>query len=104
MSWTINNLTAPDSYTPAATLTNLPNVTRITIDAVNQAIVWQLQQADQRSGLSTEGTWGPETFMLPGSKPLFRSNIRGFRFRAAILAAQLPAGGLQAQVTVEAIG
>ncbi len=103
MSWAINNLTAPDAYTPGSTLDNLPAISRVNLDVVNAAIYWQLKQANG-TGLSTEGSWGQEVFMLPGSRPLLRQNIIGIRFRAAVVAAQLPSGAAQAQVTVEAIG
>jgi hypothetical protein len=102
VSWAINNLTAPDTYTQASTLDNLPTINRVNIDAVNASIYWQLKQVSG-TGLYTEGSWGPEVFMLPGSRPLYRPGIIGIRFRAAVPAAQLPTGGSQAQVTVEAI-
>lgn len=103
MSWAINNLTAPDTYTPASTLDGLPRISRANLDVVNAAIYWQLKQANG-TGLATEGTWGQEVFMTPGSRPLLRAGIVGIRFRAAVTAAQLPSGASQAQVTVEAVG
>lgn len=103
MAWAINNLTAPDAYTQASTLDNLPDVPSINIDTANQAIYWQVRQVRSRSGLFTEGTWQEETYMLPGSRSIYRVGIRGFRFRAATPAAQLPAGSSQAQVTAEAV-
>lgn len=103
MAWAINNLTAPDSYTDASTLQNLPFPGSINIDTQNAPIFWQVQQVSSRSGLNTEGTWQEETYMLPGSRSLYRGGIRGFRFRAAIPLAQLPAGQPQAQVTAEAV-
>lgn len=102
MSWAINNMTAPDAYTAASTLDNLPYPGSVNIDVANSSIYWQVKQVLSRSGLSTEGTWQEETFMLPGSRSIYRPGIRGFRFRAAIPAAQLPATGTQAQVTAEA--
>jgi hypothetical protein len=102
MSWALNNVTAPDAYSAAATLDNLPFPTRLNIDVANQAIYWQLKQSTG-SGLSTEGTWGQEVYMTPGSRTLFRSGVRGVRVRAAVTAANLPAGSTQAHVTVEAV-
>lgn len=102
MSWPLNNQTAPDTYTPASTLDNLPFPTRVNIDVANQAIYWQLKQASG-SGLSTEGTWGQEVYMTPGSRTLSRTGIRGIRVRAAITAANLPAGATPARVTIEAV-
>lgn len=103
-SWALNNITAPDAYTAASTLSNLPFPSRINLDVVNQGIYWQLQQAAGPGGLSTSGTWGQEVFMSPGSRSLRRSGVRGIRVRAAVPAANLPSSGLQAQVTIEAIG
>lgn len=101
MAWALNNITAPDSYTPAATLLNLNGVTRINIDVTNQGIYWQLQRATG-TGLFTEGSWDQEVFMANGSRSLFRTGITGVRIRAATPAASLPSGSSQAQVTVEA--
>jgi hypothetical protein len=103
MGWALNNITAPDSYTQTATLAHLPPIARINLDVANNAIYWQLQQA-RGTGLYTEGGWGPEVYMAPGSRSLYRPGTTGIRIRAAIPAAQLPAGAQQAQVTIEAIG
>lgn len=103
MAWAINNLTAPDTYTPSSTLDNLSAVQSVNIDTQNQSIYWQVKQINTPSGLYTEGSWQEETYMLPGSRSIYRANVQGFRFRAAIPAAQLPAGQPQAQVTVEAV-
>jgi len=102
MSWALNNITAPDAYTAASTLTNLKGVTRINLDVTNAGIYWQLQRSSHPSGLYTEGSWDTEVFMSSGSRSLFRGGITGFRVRAAVPAASLPAGVSQAQVTVEA--
>lgn len=103
MNWTLNNVTAPDSYSPAATLDNLPPVS-INFQIFNQGIYAQIRQISSPTQLYTEGTWSEETLILPSSGPIYRQQVRGFRFRAAIPAANLPAGALQAQVTVEAYG
>lgn len=101
-SFPLNNITAPDAYTAAATLEQLPVLEHINLDVVNAAIYWSLKQS---SNLATDvtGTWQPEVFMLPGSRTLRRAGMVGIRVRAAVPAAQLPAGASQAQVTVEAI-
>jgi hypothetical protein len=101
-SWALNNITAPDFYTDAATLNNLPWPQRINLDVANQAIWWQVSEVDARA-LYTEARWTGETYMTPGSRTLLRAGLRGIRFRAAIPAAQIPAGTYQAQVTAEAI-
>ncbi|HET7047859.1 MAG TPA: hypothetical protein VFI54_06265 [Solirubrobacteraceae bacterium] len=103
MSWALNNITAPDAYTSASTLQNLPFPGRVNLDVTNQAIYWQLQQASGPTGMNTEGTWQREVFMGPGSRTLFRAGVRGIRVRAAVPAASLPAGATQARVTIEAI-
>lgn len=101
MAWALNNVTAPDQYSDAATLQNLNGVTRLNIDVANQAIFWQLK-LPRGSNLFTEAAWDQEVFMLPGSRSLFRPGVVGVRIRAAIPAAHLPVGGSPAQVTVEA--
>ncbi len=103
MAWAINNLTAPDAVSAASTLDNLSGVVGVNMDVANQAIYWQVKQVTSPGRLYTEGTWGEPTFMLPGSRSLYRTDVRGFRFWAATPAAQLPAGDIQAQVTVEAV-
>lgn len=98
MAYTLNAVTAPDHYTPAATIQGTP-IQRIIIDVVNQAIYWQIQDA-----LLGQGTWqeDAETYMLPGSRVILEPTT-GVRIRAAIPAANLPAGATQAVVTVRAI-
>lgn len=96
-TWTLNNVTTADGYTPANTLDNLPFPSRINVDVTNAAIYWQLKQAAGPGGLSTEGTWQNEVFMAQGSRPLFRTGVRGIRVRSA-------KAGTPAQVTVEAVG
>ena len=101
MAWALNNITAPDAYNSAQTLLNLNGVSRINIDVANQGIYWQLQRSSG-TRLYTEGSWDTEVFMAPGSRSLFRANVTGVRIRAAVPAANLPAGSNQAVVTVEA--
>lgn len=101
MNWSLNNVTAPDNYASTSTLDNLPPAS-VNVQVVNQAIYWQIRQVSSPSQLFTEGTWSIETLWLPSDGPIYRDQIRGFRFRAATPAASLPAGAAQAQVTVEA--
>jgi hypothetical protein len=97
-SQTINALTAPDSYTAASTIENAP-IQRIILDIVNQAVIVNLK-------LATSGMYGnwdsTEIYLIPQFKQMNR-RVVGIRFRAAVPAAQLPAGTLQAVVTVEAV-
>lgn len=102
-SWALNNITAPDNYTPGSTLDTLPVLDHVNLDVSNQAIYWQLKLADPTSQLETTGQWDQEVFMFPGSRSLYRTGMVGIRIRAAVVAASLPAGSIQAQVTVEAI-
>lgn len=97
----LNRITAPDNYTPAASISGT-SIRRILIDVVNQGIYWQLQR--QSGGTSGAGDWeAVETYMPPGSRVLTRAGIVGFRFRAATPAIGLPVGQLQAVVTIEAV-
>lgn len=101
-SYAINNLTAPDQYTQAGTLSPLPLLDHVNLDVANAAIYWSINQTN---ALTTDlsGSWQPEVFMLPGSRTLARVGMVGIRVRAAVKAANLPTGQPQAQVTVEAI-
>lgn len=101
-SFPINNLTAPDNYSATSTLYPLPTLSWVNIDVVNAAIYWSIAQGNP---LTTDrsGTWQPEVFMLPGSRQIVRSAMVGIKFRAAVALANLPAGGQQAQVTIEAV-
>lgn len=101
-SFPINNLTAPDQYGVTSTLYPLPLIDHINLDVTNGGIFWSIAQTND---LATEmsGAWQPEVFMGPGSRTISRENVVGVRFRAAVAAANLPAGSTQAQVTVEAV-
>lgn len=104
-NWAINRLTAPDVYgtePPSGALDYLPELDHINIDVVNQGIYWTLKQVTVTSG--KDGEWSPtEVFMSPGSRTLTRPGMVGIKIRAAIPHAQLPAGAVQAVVTVEAV-
>lgn len=94
----LNAITAPDQYTVAATIEDVP-IAKMVIDVVNAAIYWQPKIAVPQGGNS--GCWdGTETYLIPSSKQITRPDLIGVRVRAAIPAAQLPSGGLQAVVTV----
>jgi hypothetical protein len=101
-SYALNNITAPDKYGKTSTLDPLPVLDHINIDVTNQAIYWSIKQTNQ---LTTDlsGAWQPEVFMAPGSRSISRHGVVGIRIRAAVAAANLPAGSTQAQVTVEAV-
>lgn len=100
MNAAINALTAPDQYDAASTLDTGRFVNWFNIDVYNQAIYWSIKQAAPRQ---TPGMaqWGPDIYMGPGSRTIQRVYVAGMRFRAAIKAANLPAGAAQAVVTLE---
>lgn len=100
MTTALNLVTAPDAYSAQSTVSGhlFP---RIIIDVNNQGIYRQLQVTYSGSSV---GVWeDTEVFQGPGSKELRRSNVTGIRFRAAVKAANLPAGSTQAVVTIEAV-
>lgn len=115
-SYSLNNFTAPDLYLPQgatvlngaavltgpATLDSLPLLDHININVGNAAIYYSLQLV---GGLSANkaGAFQPETFLIPGFLIIQRKGVVGIRIRAAVLATNLPPGGTQAQVTVEAV-
>jgi hypothetical protein len=98
----INALTAPDAVGPSSTIDTGRLIDHVNVDVVNQAILWSSKEsvgpADPQFA-----AWGPEVYMLPGSRSIKRPGLVGFRFRAAVTAANLPAGTVQAVVTVEAV-
>lgn len=97
MSYVIPALTAPDGYTTLSTIQPGVELDRFIVDVANGAIYWQLAFGP---GL---GNWeGTETPMIPGSRVILE-RAKGIRFRAFTPLASLPAGQLQAVVTVRAV-
>lgn len=96
----LNNVTAPDNQPSAAsTLDGVVPGTRCIVDVSNAAIYWQVKQGKGHA----YADWAPPNgvYMSPGSRRIpMEGAIYGFRFWAAVKAANLPAGGQQAQVTV----
>ena len=96
MSAALNNVTAPDDYSPAATL-SCPEAVRIRLRVNNQAIFWQRGIQDPTSAAVQ---WPePEEFVPPCSDSI-EEVCEAIRFRAAIPAAKLPLGAKPAQVTI----
>lgn len=97
---TLNNVEAPDNApSRASTIDGTPPYTRAIIDVQNAAIYWQAKAGGSRA----EADWLPTTgaFMVPGSRRApVPGRIYGFRFWAAVKAADLPTGQSQARVTV----
>lgn len=105
-SYVLNNVTAPDNApTQASTLENIPICDHVNIDVYNSGIYWAVKEAYVNWGQELQGNWQDETFQAPGSRTIYNrgGGIIGFRFRAAVPLANLPAGQQQAQVTVEAV-
>lgn len=115
----LNAVTAPDNYGTYVLNPGLPKagvvntysqvgaiedvpIERMVLDVVNGSIYWQLKVAAPIG--SNTGNWeSVETYLIPSSKQIIRPNIVGIRFRAAIPLLSLPAGALQAVVTVNVI-
>lgn len=96
MSSVLNNVTAPDAYTTASTL-SCPGTVRVRLQVNNQAIYWQRGESSPGGGGIN---WAErEELLLPTSASL-DENCDAIRIRAAIPLAKIPAGGTQAQVTI----
>lgn len=99
MPYVLNAVTAPDNYTAAATIENVP-IDSLILNVTNQAILWQLKIGTGGGS----GVWDDtETLTLPGSTPISSDTpgeIVGIRFRAFTKAAQIPSGSSQAVVSV----
>lgn len=96
MSAALNNVTAPDAYSPAATLV-CANTARVRMLVNNQAIYWR--RGVQRPGGGGIEFGNPEEFLLPGVYSLDEV-CDVIAVRAALKAAELLTGEKQAQVTI----
>lgn len=95
MSGALNNVTAPDTYTAASTL-SCAATARVRLQINNQAIYWKRGHQNAGGG----GVfYEPEEFILPGLYSL-EELCDVVAIRAATPLAQIPAGGTQAQVTL----
>lgn len=99
----LNAITAPDTVSTASTLEGEILLDHVNLDVINQAVYWQIKQVAQAGYPPQTATWQPEVFMGPGSRTIDRPGMTGIRVRAAVKAAALPAGSLQAVVTAEAV-
>lgn len=99
----LNNVKAPDNApTAASTIDGTAPHSRAIVDVNNSAIYWQVKTGSGRP----DADWTPAsgTFMAPGSRRIPTvGQIFGFRFWAAVPAAQLGPGIAQAQVTVQLV-
>lgn len=95
MSRNLNNITAPDAYSAAATV-RAPGSTKLFITVSNQAVYWQLGYGPGGGAVSWDEE---EVFRPPG---LYEGPVRcdAIRVRAAVPAAELPPPLEPAQVTV----
>jgi hypothetical protein len=101
MGYALNNITAPDAYGQGSLL-YCQGARRLNIDLTNAAIYYQLG-AGQLGSQGGDPVWdSTEYFMTPSFRSLDRA-VDAIRIRAAVLAANLPAGQAQAQVTVHAV-
>jgi hypothetical protein len=115
-SYALNNFRAPEQYLPVgatatdsagqtcgpATLGPLPLLSHINLNVNNASVYFSLMLTNDLSVVGF-GAWQPETFLTPGYMVIQRFGVVGIRVRAAVKATNLPAGGTQAQVTVECV-
>lgn len=99
MSYALNAVVAPDNYSAAATIENVP-IDSLVMDVNNQSIYYQLKIGITGGG----GVWeATEAQAIPGSRVIESDTpgeIAGIRFRAVIPAAQLSPTASQAVVTI----
>jgi len=93
----LNNITAPDQYTAGSQIVGVGAV-RFNLKIANQAIYVNLGDGASGTGIQ----WRGEVFYTPGFYSLDR-RADAISIRAAIPAASIPVGQVQAQVTVEAL-
>lgn len=96
MSASLPNFTAPDEYSEAVGFLRCQETARVRLNVHNQSIFWR-----RGYGLvgGNVGDWQPEEELPPGIYSL-NDRCDALQVRAAIAAAELPAGAAQAQVTV----
>lgn len=98
----LNAVAAPDTYTAGSTIDGGQFIEHFNLDVVNSAVYWQYKQASRAGDPPQMATWQAEVYMLPGSRSIWRANMVGARFRAAVPLAQL-GGAMQAVVTLEVV-
>lgn len=109
----LNEVTAPDNApttgglgsTGGSTINLDQFVDHFIVDVSNSAIYWQLKQVPDPRQTPREAMWGPVyTQMIPViGRTIDRPGMCGIRFYAFTPLASLPAGALQAVVTIEAV-
>lgn len=96
MSASLNNFTAPDAYSEGVGFLRCQSTIRVRLAVFNQAVFW-------RRGFGapggSAGTWEAEE-ELPVGRWLLADRCDFIQVRAAIPAAAIPAGSLQAQVSI----
>ena len=96
-TYALINVTAPDAYNAASTLDNLPVCNQVVIQLVNQAVYYQIREVADHATLTRDlPDWSDERFLAPSVAMLSSRRFRGIRFRAAVKAANVPAGSSQA--------
>lgn len=95
----LNNVEAPDEYADSATL-ETPGAGELRVSIANQAVY--MQKRDRLTvppGTTAKAVpWSQEEFLEPAFYTFW--DLDGVRFRAATKKASLPAGGVQARVTI----
>jgi hypothetical protein len=96
MSASLENFTAPDEYSEGAGFLRCQDTVRVRINVSNQSIFW-------RRGFGSAGgdvgNWEAEEELPPGRYSL-NDRCDALQVRAAVPAASLPPGTLQAQVSL----
>jgi hypothetical protein len=96
VSAALSNFTAPDSFSEKTGFLRCQGTVRVRINIANQAIFW-------RRGFGmvggNVGNWEPEEELPPFPQSL-NDRCDAIQIRAAIPTANLPAGALQAQVSL----
>jgi hypothetical protein len=98
VSASLGNFTAPDEYSESVGFLRCPSTVRVRLNVSNQSIFW-------RRGFSPIGGQGivwEEEEEQPPIRASFNDKCDVIQVRAAIPAAQLPEGVLQAQVNIAA--
>jgi hypothetical protein len=96
MSAALANFTAPDAYSEKVGFLRCQDTVRVRLNVSNQSVFWR-RGAGMVGG--NVGNWEAEEELPPGRYSL-NDRCDAIQIRAAIPAASLPPGALQAQVNL----
>jgi hypothetical protein len=96
VSASLDNFTAPDEYSDSVGFLRCQESARVRIHVANQAIFWRRGHGVAGGGV---GNWEAEEELPPGLFSL-NDSFDAIQVRAAVPAAELPAGALAAQVSL----